>query len=212
MKSKNNLSKPSTKLSLDKRSLNKSKAEENICLSMKKNFNKSIERLVITNTQKDIRKSSYDLGIARTNLNTTNSIIRKSSELDKKNNRNSSIALLDMQVTNMSDFYQSTKTYSNSTFGKYINNLAMKRTIDNHTVNSSSITANTLSASKTLITNKIKTNKNLIINKLSKSLKDNNILLKFHNSLTISKDDDELLPTATRIKLHVNFYNKGFKR
>jgi hypothetical protein len=192
MKSKHSLTK-SSKISLEKKLINKSRVDDLNNISFKKSFNKSKEK------PKDNRTSSYDLNI------------RKSVE-KKNNNRNSSIALLDMQITN-TDFYPNTtqnKTYSNSTFGKYINNLASKKTIDNHTVNSSSITANTFNASKTTITNKIKTNKNLIINKLGGKVNvgKENILNKFQNSLTISKDENESpLPSSTKSKLTVYFIN-----
>jgi hypothetical protein len=139
----------------------------------------------INDTRKDTRTSSYDLNLKKS--------------VEKKNNRNSSIALLDMHISNTA-FYPNTtkhKTYSNSTFGKYINNLASKKTIENHTVNSSSITANTINASRSTITNKIKTNKNLIINKLGKAK------TKFQNSLTISKEEESPLPSSTKNKLSV---------
>jgi hypothetical protein len=155
--------------------INRSRAQDFTNISIKKSFNRSKEK------RKDTRTSSYDLNIKKS--------------VEKKNNRNSSIALLDMQITN-TDFHPITtqnKTYSNSTFGKYINNLASKKTID--TVNSLSVTANTINASKTTFMNKIKTNKNLIINKLGK---------KFQNSLTISKDENESpLPSSTKGKLSV---------
>lgn len=200
MKSK--IFKHSTKVSIDKKLINRSRAEETISISLKKSFNKSKERVKSSNPRKDTRTSSYDL--TNNNNKTSCKVIRMNYE--KKNNRNNSIAILDnMHMTNISDFFPNTtqnKTYSNSTFGKYINNLAAKKTtIDSHTVNSSSITANTTS-NKTTITNKIKSNKNLIINKLGKSNVSKDFMPKLHNSMTISKDDDENLPSSTKSKLH----------
>ena len=159
-----------------------------------------------------LNKSNY-LSAQALNMNEND---HESLEVKKKN-RNNSIALLDVPVNNLTDFYPNStcnKVYSNSTFGKYLNNLAIKEKEpvktknDCTTVNSSSLTANTACNSyKNTINNKlIKTNKSLIINKLGGKVnisRDN--ILKFHNSLTMSKDteDDNPLSSTKKLKISV---------